>query len=177
MAGSPVCIYCSKTNHGSAYCRYRPRDNCEEPRNTPQALRTSTTGKNLAPVARNQMDLPLTILIRFLSPIQMVEAKVNPMEVNTDLNIESKPVLLPEVNSQILILIFLLGDSNMLILMKVSTGDILPPHFLPLDLITQLPVMLLVDPSIASRKPVSLIGLHLSGTTITDGCLQGNDTL
>ena len=77
----------------------------------------------------------------------MVEAKVNPMEVNTDLNIESKPVLLPEVNSQILILVFLLGDSNMLILMKVSTGDILPPHFLPLDLTTQWPVMLLVGPS------------------------------
>ena len=34
-ARSPVCIYCGKTNHGSAYCRYRPRDNCEEPRNTP----------------------------------------------------------------------------------------------------------------------------------------------
>ena len=28
---SPVCIYCGKTIHGSAYCRYRPRDNCEEP--------------------------------------------------------------------------------------------------------------------------------------------------
>ena len=28
-AGSPVCIYCGKTNHGSAYCRYRPRDNHE----------------------------------------------------------------------------------------------------------------------------------------------------
>ena len=24
---SPVCIYCGKTNHSSAYCRYRPRDN------------------------------------------------------------------------------------------------------------------------------------------------------
>ena len=34
----------------------------------------------------------------------------------------------------------------MLILMKGSTGDILPPHFLPLDLITQWQVMLLVDP-------------------------------
>ena len=48
------------------------------------------------------------------------------MEVNTDLNIESKLVLLPEANKQVLILVFLLGDSNMLILMKVSTGDILP---------------------------------------------------
>ena len=43
-----------KTNHGSAYCRYRLRDNCEEPRNTPDALRTGTTGKNSALVARNQ---------------------------------------------------------------------------------------------------------------------------
>ena len=56
----------------------------------------------------------------------MVEARINPMEANTDLNIESKPVLLPEANKLILILIFLLGDSNMLILMKVSMGDILP---------------------------------------------------
>ena len=53
-AGSPVCIYCGKTNHGSAYCRYRPRDNHEEPRNTPDALRTGTTGENLAPAPRNQ---------------------------------------------------------------------------------------------------------------------------
>ena len=52
--GSPVCIYCGKTNHSSAYCRYRPRDNWEEPRHTPDALKTGTTGKNLAPVARNQ---------------------------------------------------------------------------------------------------------------------------
>ena len=26
-AGSPVCIHCGKTNHGSAYCNYRLRDN------------------------------------------------------------------------------------------------------------------------------------------------------
>ena len=51
---SPVCIYCGKTNHSSAYCRYRPRDNWEEPRHTPDALKTGATGKNLAPVARNQ---------------------------------------------------------------------------------------------------------------------------
>ena len=53
-ARSPVCIYCGKTNHGSAYCRYRLRDNHEEPRNTPEALRTSTAGENLALAARNQ---------------------------------------------------------------------------------------------------------------------------
>ena len=53
-AGSPVCIYCGKTNHGSAYCRYRQRHNHEEPRNTPDALRTGTTGENLAPTARSQ---------------------------------------------------------------------------------------------------------------------------
>ena len=41
---SPVCIYCGKTKHSSAYCRYRPRDNQEEPRNTPEALKTGTTG-------------------------------------------------------------------------------------------------------------------------------------
>ena len=44
-ARSLVCIYCGKTNHGSAYCRYRPRDNSEEPRNTPDALRTGTAGE------------------------------------------------------------------------------------------------------------------------------------
>ena len=52
-ARSPVCIYCGKTNHGSVYCRYRLRDNCEEPRNTPDALRNGTTGENSAPVPRN----------------------------------------------------------------------------------------------------------------------------
>ena len=52
--GSPVCIYCGKTNHSSAYCRYRPRDNQKEPRNTPDALKSGNTGKNSAPVARNQ---------------------------------------------------------------------------------------------------------------------------
>ena len=77
----------------------------------------------------------------------MVEDKINPMEVHTDLNIESKLVLLPEVNRQILILIFLLGDSNILTLMKATTRDILPPHFLHLDLTTQWPVTLLVDSS------------------------------
>ena len=77
----------------------------------------------------------------------MVENKINPMEVNTDPNIESKAVLLPEDNRWILILIFLLGDSNMLTLMKVSTGDTLSPLFLHLDLTTHWPVMLLVDPS------------------------------
>ena len=53
-AGLPVCIYCGKTNHRSAYCRYRPSDNCEEPRNTPDALKTGTTEENSAPAARNQ---------------------------------------------------------------------------------------------------------------------------
>ena len=51
---SPVCIYCGKTNHSFAYCRYRPRDNWEEPRHTPDALKTGVTGKNSALAARNQ---------------------------------------------------------------------------------------------------------------------------
>ena len=53
-ARSPVYIYCGKTNHKSAYCRYRPEDNHEEPRNTPNALRTGTTGENSALAPRNQ---------------------------------------------------------------------------------------------------------------------------
>ena len=52
--GSPVCIYCGKTNHSSAYCRYRPRDNWEEPKHTPDALKTGATDKNSASVARKQ---------------------------------------------------------------------------------------------------------------------------
>ena len=35
-----------KTNHNSAYCRYRPRDNWEEPRHTPDALKTGATRRN-----------------------------------------------------------------------------------------------------------------------------------
>ena len=52
--GSPVCIYCGKTNHSSAYCRYRPKDNWEEPRHTPDGLETGATGKNSASASRNQ---------------------------------------------------------------------------------------------------------------------------
>ena len=52
--GSPVCIYCSKTNHSSAYCGYRPGDNQEEPKHTPDALKTGATGENLASASRNQ---------------------------------------------------------------------------------------------------------------------------
>ena len=51
---SPVCIYCGKANHRSVNCRYLPWDNCEEPRTTPDALRTGTNGENSALVPRNQ---------------------------------------------------------------------------------------------------------------------------
>ena len=142
-ARSLVCIYCGKTNHGSTYYRYRLRDNCEEPQNTPDALRTGTIGENSALAARNQTgSAPHNNNKVPFSLIQMVEARINPievnqdpnlgvsmMEVNKDLNRESTPVLLSEANKWLLILVFLLGDSNMLILMKVSTGDILPPTF------------------------------------------------
>ena len=54
--GSPVCsnIYYGKGNHSSANCRYRPRDNWEEPRQTPDALRTGATSENSASASRNQ---------------------------------------------------------------------------------------------------------------------------
>ena len=52
--GSPVCIYSGKSNHSSANCRYRPNDNWEEPWQTPDALRTGATSKNLASASRNQ---------------------------------------------------------------------------------------------------------------------------
>ena len=168
-----------KTNHGSAYCRYRLRDNHEEPQNTPDTLKTGTIGENLAPVQPEiKLDPPLTIIIRFLSLIQMVEVRINPMEANTDLNIESKLVLLPEANKQILILIFLLGDSNTLILMKVSTGDILPPTFpspgfnntMASDTIGRSIIQL------AENQSCSL-AFYFSWTTISDGRLQGNDML
>ena len=157
----PVCIYCGKTNHRSAYCRYRLRDNHEEPRNTPDALRTGTTGKNSAPAARNQTRSTPHNNNKVLFSHSDGRAQDQPNRGQSGSqprgqydggqqrpkHIEIKPVLLPEANKWVLILVFLLGDSNMLILMKVSTGDILPPHSLPLELITQWPVMLLVDPS------------------------------
>ena len=52
--GSPVCIYCGKSNHSSGNCRYRPKDNWEEPRQTPDALRTGATSENSASASRNQ---------------------------------------------------------------------------------------------------------------------------
>ena len=86
----------------------------------------------------------------------MVEDKINPMGVHTDLNIESKWVLLPEDNRQIIIQIFLLGDSNTPISMKGSTGGICLPYFLHLALTIQWPVMLLVDPS-SNWQKISLV--------------------
>ena len=136
--GSPVCIYCGKINHSSAYCRYRPRDNQKEPRNTPDALKSGNTGKNSALAARNQTGSTQHNTNKTpFSHIDSKEDKISPMEVNTDLNIESKLVLLPEGNKWILILIFPLGDSNMPISMNGSTGDTLLPYFLPQDLTTQ----------------------------------------
>ena len=52
--GSPVCIYCGKTNHSFAYCRYRPRDNWEEPKHTQDILKTGATGEYSASASRNQ---------------------------------------------------------------------------------------------------------------------------
>ena len=51
---SPVCIYCSKSNHSSANCRYRPKDNWEEPRQTPDALKTGATSEKSMSASRNQ---------------------------------------------------------------------------------------------------------------------------
>ena len=59
----------------------------------------------------------------------MEEDKLNTMEVHRDLSIESKLVLLPEVNKWIIIQIFLLGDNSTPILTKGTTGDTLPPMF------------------------------------------------
>ena len=38
----------AKSNHSSANHRYRPKDNQEEPRQTPDALRTGAASENLA---------------------------------------------------------------------------------------------------------------------------------
>ena len=75
----------------------------------------------------------------------MEEAKINTMEVHRDLSLENKVVLLPEVNRQIIIQIFLLGDSSMPTLMKGTIGDTLPPHSLHQHSTIPWPVMLLVN--------------------------------
>ena len=86
----------------------------------------------------------------------MVEDKTNTMEVHRDLSIESKLVLLPEVNKQIIIQIFHLGDNSTPILMKGTTGDTLLPHSLHLHLTIQWPVTLLADQSYNWQR-ISLI--------------------
>ena len=145
--GSPVCIYCGKTNHSSAYCRYRPRDNREEPRNTPDELRTGTTGENLAPVARNQTvfthhntnKVPFSHLDG-RGQNQPKGGQHGPQHreqtgaASRGQQMDTNPNFPPRRH-------------NMPTLMKVSTGDILLPYFLPLDSITQWPVTLLADPS------------------------------
>ena len=122
---SPVCIYCGKINHSSAYCRYRPKDNQEEPRHTPDALKNGATGKNLASASRNQTG-PAHHNTNS-NPFSHIDGRGQnqhyggPPEISA---IENKVVLLPEVNRLIIIIkIFLLGDSITHILMKSTTRD------------------------------------------------------
>ena len=68
----------------------------------------------------------------------------NTMEVHRGLTIENQTVLLPEVNTLIIIKIFLLGDSSMHTLMKDTTGDTPLPCFLHQHSTTPWPVMLWV---------------------------------
>ena len=133
---SPVCKYCGKTNHSSAYCRYRSRDNREEPRNTPDALKTGATGKILALAARNQTGP--THCNTNKTPFSHIDGR-GQNQPNGGLHRpqhREKIVLLPEVNKWIIILFFLLGDSNTLTLMRATTRDIFPLLFLHLDLTT-----------------------------------------
>ena len=74
----------------------------------------------------------------------MEEAKINTKEVHRDLSLEDKVVLLPEVNRQIIIQIFLLEDSSMSTSMKGTIGDTLPPSSLHQQSTIPWPVMLLV---------------------------------
>ena len=148
MARSPVCIYCGKTNHGSAYCRYRPRDNHEEPRNTPDALRAGTIGEILTLVARNQtVSAPHNInKVPFSHSDGRGQDQPNggqhrskhreqtgaaPRGQQTDTNPNFPPRRQQHTH-------FNEGFNR-----KYSP----PPPFLPLDLITQWPVTLLVGPS------------------------------
>ena len=76
----------------------------------------------------------------------MEEDKINTMEVHIDFSLENKPVLLPEVNRQIIIIKnFPLGDSSTHTLMKGTTGDTLLQHSLHQHSTIQWLVMLLVD--------------------------------
>ena len=78
----------------------------------------------------------------------MVEDKTNTMEVHRDLSIESKLVLLPEVNKWIIIQIFLpRRQQHTPFLMKGTTGDTLLQCSLHLHLTIQWPVTLLADQS------------------------------
>ena len=67
--GSPVCIYCGKTNHSSAYCWYRPRDNWEEPRHTPDALKLVLLVKIWQQWPETKLDPSIIIIIKLLFPI------------------------------------------------------------------------------------------------------------
>ena len=76
----------------------------------------------------------------------MGEDRTNTMEVHSDLTIENKTALLPEVNRLIIIIkIFLLGDSSTHTLMNGTTGDTPLPHSLHRHSTTPWPVMLWVD--------------------------------
>ena len=130
--GSPVCIYCGYSSHSSANCRYRPKDNQEEPRQTPDALRTSATSKNLASVSRNQTGPALRTNNN--NPFSHIDGrgKNNQHYGGSQRSHHREPTvaLLPEVNILIIIIkIFLLGDSSMHTLMKGYNRRYSPPMF------------------------------------------------
>ena len=153
---SPVCIYCGKTNHSSAYCRYRPRDNQEEPRHTPDALKSGNNGENLAPVARNQTGSAHHNTNK--TPFSHIDGRGQnqPNGGQHRPQHRKQPSAAPRGQQMDTNPNFPLGDSNMPISMKGSKGDTLLPYFLPQDLTTQWPVTLLVDPS-SNWQKISLI--------------------
>ena len=129
--GSPVCIYCGKSNHSSANCRYRPKDNWEEPRQTPDALRTGATSENLASASRNQTGpAPHT---NNNNPFSHIDGRGqnNQHYGGPQRSHHREPNgAAPRGEQLIIIKIFLLGDSSMHTLMKDTTGGTPLPCFL-----------------------------------------------
>ena len=176
---SPVCIYCGKTNHSSAYCRYRPKDNREEPRRTPDVLKTGATGENSAsapryqtgPAHHNTNNNPLSHIDRrgqnqqYRGPQRSQpreQSGAAPRGEQTDNNNQNFP---PRRQQH--------AHFNEGYNRRYS-----PPTF-PSLAFNNTMTSDTVGRSIYTigRESVSLFRFYFSGTTIPNGCIQGDDTL
>ena len=159
-----------------AYCRYRPRDNWEEPRHTPDALKTGATGENLAPVVRNQTGSAHCNTNN--TPFSHIDGRGqnNPTEVHRDHQHREQTGAAPRGEQMDNNPNFPPRRQQHAHFKEGYNRRFSPPTFPSPAFNNTMAVMLLVDQSSNCRKSVSFIRFYFSRTAITDGCIQRDDT-